>query len=77
MNLSALGAEQQVQTSMGPVRYREIGQGRPVVFLHGIIANSVLWRNVVPAMASDVRCITPDWPLGAHELGLRPTRRSP
>ncbi len=70
MDLKALGAEQQVQTSMGPIRYRETGQGRPVVFLHGIIANSTLWRNVVPAMQSDVRCITPDWPLGSHELGL-------
>jgi len=56
----------------GPIRYREYGDGPPIVFLHGIVANGVLWRRVVPRLAADHRCIVPDWPLGSHELGLRP-----
>ena len=56
----------------GPIRYREYGDGPPIVFLHGIVANGVLWRRVVPRLAADHRCIVPDWPLGSHELGLNP-----
>src|SRR3954469_25229663 len=72
VDLNALGtAPKQVETSAGPIRYRERGSGPTLLFLHGIVANGVLWRRIVPALADDFRCITPDWPLGSHELGLR------
>lgn len=70
LNLSDLGRQREVTTSFGPIRYRERGEGPPVLFLHGIVANSALWRRVVPALGSPVRCITPDWPLGSHHVGL-------
>lgn len=66
----ALGATREVRLSVGPVRYREAGHGRPLVFLHGIVANGDIWRRVAPALAADHRCVVPDWPLGSHELGL-------
>lgn len=66
-----LGTQHEIELSAGPIRYRERGSGPTVVFLHGIVANSVLWRRVVPQLADRFRCITPDWPLGSHELGLR------
>jgi pimeloyl-ACP methyl ester carboxylesterase len=66
-----LGKPHEIELSVGPVRYRERGSGPTVVFLHGIVANSALWRRVVPQLADRYRCITPDWPLGSHELGLR------
>ncbi len=72
LDLRDLGTQREVQTSVGPVRYRERGEGPPVVFLHGIIANGALWRRVVPALGSRVRCIVPDWPLGSHAAGLDP-----
>ena len=72
LNLDALGEQAEVRTSAGAIRYRTRGDGPPVVFLHGIIANSALWRDVVPAMGDGVRCITPDWPLGSHHLPLEP-----
>lgn len=72
IDVDGLGEQAEVQTSAGVIRYRSRGDGPPVVFLHGIIANSVLWRNVVPAMGDGVRCITPDWPLGSHHLPLAP-----
>ena len=71
LDLRDLGAEREIATSAGPIRLRERGEGHPVVFLHGIVANGALWRRVVPALAGDVRCITPDWPLGSHSAGLR------
>src|SRR3954447_17590560 len=68
---SALGTRGEVDPPAGPIRYRERGEGPPLVFLHGIVANGALWRRVVPALADRYRCITPDWPLGSHELGMR------
>lgn len=65
-----LGDVREVRIPAGPIRYRETGSGPPIVFLHGIVANGDLWRHVVPELAATHRCITPDWPLGSHELGM-------
>ncbi len=40
--------------------YREVGQGRPIVFLHGNPTSSYLWRNILPLVAHQGRCIAPD-----------------
>lgn len=40
--------------------YVEMGQGRPIVFLHGNPTSSYLWRDVMPALAPLGRCIAPD-----------------
>jgi pimeloyl-ACP methyl ester carboxylesterase len=43
------------------------------VFVHGLLVNADLWRKVVPAVsAAGCRCIAPDWPLGSHEVPMRP-----
>ena len=52
LDLRDLGTQRQVETSYGTLQYRERGEGRPVVFLHGIIANGALWRRVVPALGA-------------------------
>ncbi len=52
-----------VELPQGTVRYRDDGEGRPLVFVHGILVNGLLWRRVVPKL-DGVRCIVPDWPLG-------------
>lgn len=63
----ALGAERVAELRQGSVVYRELGEGPPVVFVHGILVNADLWRTVAPAIAAEgYRCIAPDWPLGAH-----------
>jgi len=67
-----LGPSKEIRLPQGVVRYRERGTGRPVVFLHGLLVNGDLWRQVVPAVAADHRCITPDLPLGSHEVPLDP-----
>ncbi len=40
--------------------FAEVGEGPPIVFLHGNPTSSYLWRNVVPHVASLGRCIVPD-----------------
>lgn len=61
----------EVTIGAGPIRYREIGAGAPVVFVHGLLVNGELWRKVVPPLAAHYRCIVPDWPLGSHSLSMR------
>jgi pimeloyl-ACP methyl ester carboxylesterase len=64
--------------SQGTIRYREIGRGPTVVFVHGVLVNGALWREVVPVLADRCRCIVPDLPLGAHTYPLLPeAERSP
>ena len=36
------------------------GTGHPVVFLHGNPTSSYLWRNIVPHVADQARCVVPD-----------------
>ncbi len=40
--------------------YVEVGEGHPIVFLHGNPTSSYLWRNVIPHLAPRGRCIAPD-----------------
>jgi haloalkane dehalogenase len=40
--------------------YVEIGEGDPIVLLHGNPTSSYLWRNVLPHLQSQGRCIAPD-----------------
>jgi pimeloyl-ACP methyl ester carboxylesterase len=62
-----------VEVAAGRVGYRAFGDGRPVVFVHGVGVNGLLWREVAARVAeAGHRCVVPDWPLGAHSLPLRP-----
>ena len=42
------------------ISYVEVGQGDPIVFLHGNPTSSYLWRNVIPYVADLGRCLAPD-----------------
>jgi pimeloyl-ACP methyl ester carboxylesterase len=61
-----------LQTRLGPVAWRSSGDGPPLVFFAGALANGDLWRDVVVALEDRYRCITIDLPLGAHTLPLAP-----
>jgi len=68
---TALGAVKTVTLPGGRVAYTERGSGPPVVFVHGLLVNSNLWRKVAPAVAdAGFRCLAPDLPLGAHRLPM-------
>ncbi|MFI7666068.1 alpha/beta fold hydrolase [Nocardia sp. NPDC049526] len=66
---TSLGRTHEVDLPGGRIRYHDTGEGAPVVFVHGLLVNSDLWRNVVPTIAAaGYRCLSPDLPLGSHEI---------
>jgi len=66
----ALGKPRELDLPQGRLRAFEAGSGEPIVFVHGLLVNANLWRNVVGRLGSDFRCLTLDMPLGSHELAL-------
>jgi pimeloyl-ACP methyl ester carboxylesterase len=69
----SLGAPGTVEVAGGRLAYRERGAGPPVVFVHGLLVNGDLWRDVVPPVAeAGFRCVVPDLPLGAHAEPMEP-----
>lgn len=42
------------------IAYVEVGEGDPIVLLHGNPTSSYLWRNVIPELAGKGRVIAPD-----------------
>jgi haloalkane dehalogenase len=40
--------------------YYEVGQGRPIVFLHGNPTSSYQWRKIIPYVESLGHCVAPD-----------------
>jgi haloalkane dehalogenase len=54
-------SEQDLRVLDSTIHYRECGAGGdPIVFLHGNPTSSYLWRNVIPRLASEGRCLAPD-----------------
>ena len=52
--------ESDVQVAGHRVHYRHSGSGPAVVLLHGLLAHSYSWRNVIPTLASRFTAIAPD-----------------
>lgn len=61
----------EIELAPGTIRYRDVGRGEPIVFVHGLLVNGDLWRKVVPPLAKEFRCIVPDLPLGSHATPMR------
>lgn len=60
-------------TDSGTISYLDVGQGRPAVFIHGILTNSLLWRHVLSGTAGDRRrCIALDLPGHGHSPAAAP-----
>ncbi len=51
--------------------YVDVGEGDPIVFLHGNPTSSYLWRNIIPHVAGLGRCLAPDL------VGMGQSGRSP
>src|SRR3981189_2400371 len=41
--------------------YVDVGEGDPIVFLHGNPTPSYLWRNIIPYLLPFGRCLAPDY----------------
>ena len=64
-----------VELPQGTVTYRVAGpadsQYPPVVFVHGLLVDSLLWTGVADALADQgIRSYAPNWPLGSHLLPM-------
>jgi pimeloyl-ACP methyl ester carboxylesterase len=69
---SAESQRREVALPAGTIRYREAGEGKPVVFVHGYLVDGRLWDGVVESLADRCRCIAPDWPIGAQQIAMNP-----
>jgi pimeloyl-ACP methyl ester carboxylesterase len=62
----------EIQLEAGRIRYREAGEGKPIVFVHGFLVDGRLWDGVVDRLSDRFRCLAPDWPLGAQQVAMNP-----
>src|SRR5271163_3726498 len=53
--------------------YVDIGEGDPIVFLHGNLTSSYLWRNVIPHVVGLGRILAPDL-VGYGRSGKSPSQ---
>ena len=51
--------------------YVDVGEGDPIVFLHGNPTPSYLWRNIIPHLLPYGRCLAPDF-VGMGNSGAAP-----
>ncbi len=65
-------ASDTVELPEGTIRYRDVGTGEPIVFIHGLLVNGRLWERTVEHLRKDYRCIVPDLPLGSHLSPMNP-----
>ncbi len=61
-----------VQLSQGPIEYLEQGEGRAIVFVHGLLVDNKLWQPMLAKLGQGHRFILPNWPMGAHTLKMKP-----
>jgi pimeloyl-ACP methyl ester carboxylesterase len=62
----------EIELPAGRIRYREAGEGKPLVFVHGFLVDGRLWDGVVDQLSGRFRCIAPDWPIAAHQVAMNP-----
>jgi pimeloyl-ACP methyl ester carboxylesterase len=63
----------EIDLPAGRIRYREAGEGKPIVFVHGYLVDGRLWNGVVDRLADRYRCFAPDWPIGSQQVAMNPT----
>jgi pimeloyl-ACP methyl ester carboxylesterase len=63
-----------VELPQGTIRYRDLGEGEPFVFVHGYLVDGRLWSGVADRLAASGghRCLVPDWPMGSHRTAMSP-----
>jgi pimeloyl-ACP methyl ester carboxylesterase len=71
--MTDMNQRKEIDLPAGRVRYREAGEGKPVVFVHGYLVDGRLWDGVVDELSSQgYRCLAPDWPIGAQQIAMNP-----
>jgi len=70
--MASADQRQEIELPAGTIRYREAGEGKPVVFVHGYLVDGRLWDGVVDGLSDRFRCLAPDWPIGAQQVAMNP-----
>lgn len=70
--MSQSDQRREIELPAGKARYREAGEGKPVVFVHGYLVDGRLWDGVVDNLSDRCRCLAPDWPIGAQQVAMNP-----
>jgi pimeloyl-ACP methyl ester carboxylesterase len=60
----------EIRLPQGTIRYRDVGSGEPIVFVHGYLVDGRLWSQAAEHLSPAHRCILPDWPMGAHRIPM-------
>lgn len=61
-----------IDLPQGTLHYVRVGQGRPVLFLHGLLQDHQVWQPLVDELSGTYTCFVPDLPTGAHRTALKP-----
>jgi pimeloyl-ACP methyl ester carboxylesterase len=64
--------DRRIELSSGPLHFGDVGEGPPIVFIHGYPTNRRLWEPIASRLEDRYRCISPDLPLGGHSEPMRP-----
>jgi pimeloyl-ACP methyl ester carboxylesterase len=65
-----LGSRRALRVPDGTVECFERGEGPPLLFCHGWLANANLWRKVVDLLQGEFRCLVLDLPFGSHRTPM-------
>ena len=60
----------EIALRQGTLRYRDDGDGPPLVFVHGALVDGRLWAPVTDRL-DGFRRVVPDLPLGSHRVPMR------
>jgi len=61
ISTEALSYRKRVPVFDTNMAYVDVGEGDPIVFLHGNPTPSYLWRNIIPHLLPFGRCLAPDY----------------
>ena len=62
-----------IELAAGTIEYRDSGGAGPAVVLGGGLAiGPSLWDGVVAALGTELRCVVPTLPWGAHRIPMHP-----
>ena len=71
ISTEALAFRKRVKVGDTTMTYVDVGEGDPIVFLHGNPTPSYLWRNIIPRVLPFGRCLAPDY-VGMGNSGASP-----
>jgi len=71
ISTEALAYRKRIQVPDTSMAYVEVGEGDPIVFLHGNPTPSYLWRHIIPRALPFGRCLAPDY-VGMGNSGPAP-----